>query len=65
MITLYTIDCPNCKVLEKKLSSKNITYVVCKDTEKMLQLNITNLPVLDVDGNLLNFSDAIKWVNNH
>ena len=65
MITLYTIDCPNCKVLEKKLSNKNITYAVCKDTEKMLQLNITNLPVLDVDGNLLNFSDAIKWVNNH
>lgn len=64
MITLYTIDCPNCKVLEKKLNSKHINYDVCKNKDTMLQLNILNLPVLNVDGNLLNFSDAIKWVNN-
>ena len=64
MNTLYTINCPKCKVLEKKLDEKNISFNICKDTDKMIKLNIQNLPVLEVNGSLLNFSDAIKWVNN-
>ena len=32
MITLYTIDCPKCKVLEKKLREKDIPFEINKDS---------------------------------
>lgn len=64
MITLYTIDCPKCKVLEKKLREKDIPFEINKDVDVMLSKGIQSTPVLEVNGSLLFFSDAIKWVNN-
>lgn len=63
MIKLYTIDCPKCKVLETKLTSKNIDFEIVKDVSIMKDLGITTTPVLEVDGKLLNFIDAINYVN--
>ena len=63
MIKLYTIDCPKCKVLETKLKSKNIDFEIVKDVSIMKDLGITITPVLDVDGKLLDFIDAINYVN--
>ena len=63
MLKLYTIDCPKCKVLETKLITKNIDFEIVKDVSIMKDLGITTTPVLDVDGNLLNFIDAINYVN--
>ena len=63
MIKLYTIDCPKCKVLETKLKSKNIDFEIVKDVSIMKDLGITTTPVLEVDGKLLNFIDAINYVN--
>ena len=63
MIKLYTIDCPKCKVLETKLKSKNIDFEIVKDVSIMKDLGITTTPVLDVDGKLLDFIDAINYVN--
>ena len=64
MITLYTIDCPKCKVLEKKLNQKGIKYDVVKDIEKMKELGITTAPVLKIeDGKLLMFTDAVRYIN--
>lgn len=65
MITLYTIDCPKCRVLEKKLNEKGISFITNKDVDEMLSKGIQSTPVLEVDGNLLFFSDAISWVNNY
>ena len=63
MIKLYTIDCPKCKVLETKLASKNIDFEIVKDVSIMKDLGITTTPVLEVDGKLLDFIDAINYVN--
>jgi glutaredoxin len=64
MITLYTIDCPKCKVLEMKLNQKGINYDVVKDIEKMKELGITTAPVLKIeDGKLLMFTDAVRYIN--
>lgn len=63
MIKLYTIDCPKCKVLETKLKSKNIDFEIVKDVSIMKDLGITTTPVLEVDGKLLDFIDAINYVN--
>ena len=63
MITLYTTHCPKCVVLEKKLNSKNIDFKICDDIDYMLSLNIQQAPYLEVDNKLINFSEAIKWIN--
>lgn len=61
---LYTIDCPKCKVLEKKLNQKNISYDICKDTEVMSKKQIVKLPMLEVDDKLLSFKEAVNYINN-
>lgn len=63
MIILYTIDCPKCKILEKKLAQANIEYEVCKDREIIISKGFNSLPVLDVDGQIMSFGEAVKWVN--
>ena len=63
MITLYTTHCPKCVVLEKKLNSKNIDFKICDDIDYMLSLNIQQAPYLEVDNKLMDFSEAIKWIN--
>lgn len=62
-IVLYTIDCPKCKILESKLNSKNISYEVFKDKDKMIEKGLSTMPILEVDGQLLDFGKAIKWIN--
>ena len=64
MITLYTIDCPKCNVLEKKLNMKNIKYETIKDINVMQEKGFQQAPVLEVDGKIYNFEEAIKFVNN-
>lgn len=63
MITLYTIDCGKCLILEKKLNEKRIEYETCKDRDVMEQRGFDFMPVLEVDGQTMNFGEAIKWVN--
>lgn len=63
MVTLYTIDCPKCKILEKKLDQAGIQYDVCKNRGIMEQKGFDFMPVLDVDGQIMDFGEAAKWVN--
>lgn len=62
-VVLYTIDCPKCKVLEQKLKSKNIKYKTFTDVNEMIRKGLSTMPMLEVDGNILSFSEAVKWVN--
>ena len=63
-IKLYTTHCPQCKALETKLEKKAIEFESCDNIEEMKTLGFKAAPVLKVDENYLNFSEAIKWVNN-
>lgn len=63
MITLYSTGCPKCKVLKKKLDEKGIEYMVNSSVEEMMTLGITQVPVLCIDGKLLQFKQAVDWVN--
>jgi hypothetical protein len=65
MITLYTTHCPKCKVLEQKLKSKNILFTEVTDIEEMTKLGFAMAPVLEVDGKIMEFGEAIKWTNNY
>lgn len=63
MIKMYSTHCPKCKILETKLRQKNIQYEECSDVDEMLKKGIETVPVLEVDGQLLDFGNAVKWVN--
>lgn len=62
-VTLYSTNCPRCRVLETKLKQKNIDYHVVDDVDKMIELGMEEVPQLEVDGVRMNFSEAVKWVN--
>lgn len=63
-IILYSTGCPRCEVLKKKLAEKSINYTEITSVEKMLDMGIKEVPVLSVSGSLMNFKDAVGWVNN-
>lgn len=65
-IVLYTIDCPNCLILEKKLKAKNIKFFRVSDKETIIAKGFEDslFPILEVDGVTMNYKTAIQWVNN-
>lgn len=67
-VILYTIDCPKCLVLEKKLKNKDIQFKSVKDKDLMIQLGFTEVPMLRVvsgDNSSftdMNFTEAVQWI---
>lgn len=62
-IILYSTGCPRCNVIKKKLTEKNIEHTESNDIYVMESLGIDHVPVLSVDGKLLDFAEANKWIN--
>jgi hypothetical protein len=52
-------------VLRHKLEEKGIAYTENNTVDEMLSLGIVQVPVLSVDGELLDFQTANQWVNQH
>ena len=63
MIKVYSTGCPKCKILKKKLDEKNIKYEVVDDVDLMQELGFTTLPMMDVDGEIYDFKQAVDYVN--
>lgn len=64
MITLYSTNCPRCKVIEKKLDLKNIEYSINTNIEEMVNLGFLQAPILKIDDDkFLNFTEANAWIN--
>lgn len=63
-VTLYTTHCPKCRVLEAKLNSKKVDFNIIDNEELMIEKGFQSAPMLEVDDNVMNFGEAIKWVNN-
>lgn len=63
-VTLYTTHCPKCKVIESKLKSKGVKYIEVSDTDTILKLGFQTVPIIDVDGTILEFAEANNWINN-
>lgn len=62
-VTLYSTGCPKCKILEKKLLQKSIVFQVVTDRELMISLGFSTMPVLKVNDKIMNFKEAVNWVN--
>ena len=64
-IILYSTDyCPKCQVLKKKLIAKYIEFKTIQDDESLEKMGIDELPVLSVNGELMNMAAANNWINS-
>ena len=63
MLVLYSTGCPKCGILKKKLDERGMQYQE-NTAGEMLSLGITSVPVLCVDGQMMDFANAVKWINN-
>lgn len=62
-IILYTTNCPKCRILEAKLNNKKMEYKIETNIDEMLAKGLMSAPGLEVDGQLLDFVAANKWIN--
>lgn len=63
-IILYSNNCPRCKILKKKLDDNKINYEVVDNVDIMIDKGLSTVPVLEVNNKILNFKEAVEWVNN-
>lgn len=64
-VILFSTHCPKCNILDKKLKEKNITYTEVNDVDVMTEKGFTTVPMLEVDGTVMDFKEANDWVNNN
>lgn len=62
-VVMYSTGCPKCNVLKKKMEAKGIEYEENNSVDEMTLLGITHVPVLFVDENRMEFSEANQWIN--
>lgn len=63
MVVLYSTGCPKCMVLEKKLEKKGIEYTAVEDVETINSMGYVSVPLLEVEGKVMEFVEANSWVN--
>ena len=61
-VVLYTIHCPKCNILEKKINAAGIKFEISENIEEMYNRGYKTAPMLDVNGVSYDFSQAIKWL---
>ena len=59
----YSTHCPCCEALEERLREAEIEYTVVSNTEQILTLGITHVPILEINGQQMNYPTAIRWLN--
>ncbi len=45
------------------LDKAGIDYIVESDIDRMLSMGLTHLPMLNVEGQMLDYKAAFKWLN--
>lgn len=63
-VVLYSTHCPKCIVLEKKLAQSNVEFELVEDQNVMIEKGFMSAPMLEVDGEAMDFTKAVQWVNN-
>ena len=60
-VVVYTIHCPACNILEKKLQKAGIEYSIIDDVEKMPK--IEQFPMMSINcGPLMTLKEANQWI---
>lgn len=64
-VTLFSTQCPKCKILERRLKEMNIQFELLEGEEAvniMLDNGFKSAPVLSANGEMMDFSKAIEWI---
>ena len=67
-VELFSTNCPRCKVLEAKLNEKHIPFQLFEGEraiESIQERGFMSAPLLSVNGENMEFTKAIKWVNEY
>lgn len=62
-IVLFSTGCPKCEVLKTKLKAKQIAFSENTSVDDMIKLGMTYAPALQVKDELMDFSSALRWIN--
>ena len=54
-----------CEMLKDRLNEKKIEFVTVSDVNSILAKGIQNVPVLEVNNELLDTRKALAWVQNY
>lgn len=63
-VVLYGNNCPKCRILAEKLGLKNIDFEENNNVENLISMGFMSVPVLEVDGKLMDFQEANNWANS-
>lgn len=63
-VILYTTHCPKCRILENELSKKKIDFTIIDDVDYMIQKGVSSIPMMEINGKLKNYNEAIRWIMN-
>lgn len=63
-IILYSTGCPNCKLLKDYMDKKGVSYEENNSVDDMVAKGFDHVPMLEVDGNIYDFNDALMLVKN-
>ena len=64
MITLYSTNCPKCKIIEQKLEQYSIPYLKINNVDEMVELGLEEVPVIkDSSGEFFDFIAANQLLN--
>ena len=64
-VILYSNRCPKCEMMKKMLDMKNISYDIFDNEDEMIKMGFSSMPMISIDGKILDFSDGISWVKNN
>lgn len=64
-IILYSTGCPRCKELKIMLNKNDIKYSINQDVQEMETLGFSTVPILKVNNEFLNYTQAVKWLMNN
>ena len=65
MVNIYSTGCPKCNILIKKLKENGIDFNEYNQVDKLIDMGFKTAPILEVDGEMMEFGQAIRWVNNY
>lgn len=61
-VILYSNHCPCCAHLESALTDAGIPFELVTDTRFMLEKGFSSVPMLEADGQTMNYPAALKWL---
>jgi glutaredoxin len=59
---LYSNGCPKCNILKGKMEEKKIDFTVVDDQTILDEKGFRSMPNLEVDGQVMNFNEAINYI---